>query len=135
MEITENQDLIAPGTGTGRGSHLFKCGPPELLALSATQEHAVPQDPLHPQDLPGLQSHLRISHIGGANHSNLPWTLTLDEAIRSIELGHYSFIVVRDGRRTEVQVAQTGDGRKYLRCAADGTGTGTDTLSALPDCP
>lgn len=103
------------------------------MVSTSDQEHAVPQDPLHPQDLPGLQSHLCISHIGGANHSNLPWTLTLDEAIRSIELGHYSFIVVRDGRRTEVQVAQTREGNKYLRCAADAAET--DTLSELADCP
>lgn len=82
---------------------------------------------------PSPESHLRISHIGGANNSNLPWTLTVDEAIRSMELGHYSFIVVRDGRRTEVQLAQNREGQKYLRCAADGTDT--DTLSALPDCP
>ena len=59
--------------------------------------------------------------------------LTVGEAIRSIELGHYNFIVVRDGRRTEVQVAQTPDGQKYLRCAADGTGN--DTLAGLADCP
>lgn len=77
--------------------------------------------------------HLRISHVGGANNSNLPWTLTVEEAIRTIELKQYSFIVIRDGRRTEVQVAQAKSGEKYLRCAADAAGI--DTLLALPDCP
>ncbi|MFC5496881.1 DUF3892 domain-containing protein [Caenimonas terrae] len=79
------------------------------------------------------QQPLRISHIGGTNNSKLPWTLTVDEAIRTIELRQYTFLVVRDGRRTEVQVAQTGEGQKYLRCAADAAGT--DTLGSLPDCP
>ncbi len=79
------------------------------------------------------EPHLRISHVGGANSSNLPWTLTVEEAIRSMELGHYNFLVVREGRRTEVQVAQTREGNKYLRCAADGAEG--DTLAALADCP
>ena len=75
----------------------------------------------------------RISHIGGANNSNLPWTLTVEEAIRTIELKQYNFVVIRDGRRTEVQVAQAENGQKYLRCAADVAGV--DTLFVLPDCP
>jgi hypothetical protein len=78
------------------------------------------------------QAQPRVTHVGGANNSNLPWTLTVDEAIRTMELKQYNFIVVRDGRRTEVQVAHA-DGRKYLRCACDGEGD--DTLSGLPDCP
>jgi hypothetical protein len=79
------------------------------------------------------QSHLRISHVGGANNSNLPWTLTVEEAIRTIELKQYGFVVLRGGRRTEVQVAQAPSGEKFLRCAADASGL--DTLLALPDCP
>ena len=79
------------------------------------------------------QDQLRISHVGGANNSNLPWTLTVEEAIRTIELKQYAFVVVRDGRRTEVQVAQDGKGQKTLRCASDGPGV--NTLLVLPDCP
>ena len=79
------------------------------------------------------QAHLRISHVGGANSSSLPWTLTVEEAIRTVELKQYSFIVVREGRRTEVQVACTDHGQKYLRCASDAAGA--ETLAALPDCP
>jgi len=78
------------------------------------------------------QPQSRISHVGGANNSGLPWTLTVDEAIRTIELKQYNFVVIREGRRTEVQVAQAAEG-KYLRCACDGAGE--DTLFGLPDCP
>jgi hypothetical protein len=80
-----------------------------------------------------LEPPLRISHVGGANNSGLPWTLTVEEAIRTIELRQYNFIVVREGRRTEVQVVQGADGAKSLRCACDAAGA--DTLSSLPDCP
>ena len=76
---------------------------------------------------------LRVTHVGGANNSNLPWTLTVEDAIRTIELKQYAFVVIRDGRRTEVQVAQTGQGQKYLRCASDAPGA--STLLVLPDCP
>lgn len=78
------------------------------------------------------QTQLRISHVGGANNANLPWTLTVEEAIRTIELKQYAFVVILDGRRTDVQVAHTGTGQKYLRCAADAPGM--STLLVLPDC-
>jgi len=91
------------------------------LKIFCTRKNADPQAPT------------RITHVGGANNSGLPWTLTVDEAIRTIELKQYNFVVIRDGRRTEVQVAQAGPGRKYLRCACDAAGD--DTLAGLPDCP
>lgn len=75
----------------------------------------------------------RISHVGGASNASLPWTLTVEEAIRTIELKQYNFVVIRNGRRTEVQVALDDNGEKYLRCAADFAGV--DTLALLPDCP
>ncbi len=77
--------------------------------------------------------HLAISHIGGANtNSSLPWTLTVEEAIRTIELKHYNFIVMLGTRRAEVVVAHAKSGEKYLRCAADGLDR--QTLLGLPDC-
>ena len=79
------------------------------------------------------EAHLAISHVGGANNSNLPWTLTVQEAIRTIELKQYTFIVKIGSRRAEVLVAQSESGAKSLRCAADGVDG--DTLSRLPDCP
>jgi hypothetical protein len=79
------------------------------------------------------EPHLSISHVGGANNSKLPWTLTVDEAIRTLELKQYAFYVMLDGRRTDVFVAQTKAGQKYLKCTAD-IHQG-DTLAGLPDCP
>jgi hypothetical protein len=79
------------------------------------------------------QAHLAITHVGGANNSHMPWTLTVDEAIRTIELKQYTFVVMKDGRRTEVLVAQSRTGQKYLKCTIDGIEGGT--LSQLPDCP
>jgi hypothetical protein len=79
------------------------------------------------------ETHLAVSHVGGANSSNLPWTLTVEDAIRTLELKQYAFYVVLNGRRTDVFVAQTKAGQKYLKCTADIAGG--DTLSGLPDCP
>ncbi|MDB5942812.1 MAG: hypothetical protein JWQ13_2378 [Ramlibacter sp.] len=79
------------------------------------------------------EPHLAISHVGGANNGNLPWTLAVEDAIRTIELKQYTFHVILDGKRTEVFVAQTRAGEKYLKCTADILEG--DTLSRLPDCP
>jgi hypothetical protein len=79
------------------------------------------------------EPHLRVSHVGGANNSKLPWTLSVDEAIRTLELKQYTFYVMLDGRRTDVFVAQTKAGEKYLKCTADIVEG--NTLASLPDCP
>lgn len=79
------------------------------------------------------EPHLAISHIGGANNSKLPWTLTVEEAIRTLELRQYSFVVMLGTRRSEVVVAQARGGAKYLRCTADSVPG--ETLLGLPDCP
>ena len=77
--------------------------------------------------------HLAISHVGGVNSSKLPWTLSVADAIRTLELKQYAFYVMLDTRRTDVFVAQTKTGHKYLKCTADIIEG--DTLSALADCP
>lgn len=79
------------------------------------------------------QAHLSISHIGGVNSNKRPWTLTVEDAIRTLELKQYRYCVMLDGRRTEVYVAQTPSGEKYLKCGADFRDG--DTLTSLPDCP
>lgn len=79
------------------------------------------------------ETHLAVSHVGGANNSNLPWTLAVEDAIRTIELKQYAFYVMLERRRTGVFVAQTRAGEKYLKCTADIVEG--DTLSRLPDCP
>lgn len=77
--------------------------------------------------------HLAISHVGGANSSKLPWTLSVEDAMRTLELKQYAFYVMIGSRRTEVFVAQTRVGQKYLKCTADIVEG--DTLSGMPDCP
>ncbi len=77
--------------------------------------------------------HLAISHVGGVNSSKLPWTLSVQDAIHTLELKQYAFYVMLDTRRTDVFVAQTKGGHKYLKCTADIVEG--DTLSGLADCP
>ncbi|MDB5947972.1 MAG: hypothetical protein JWQ33_2998 [Ramlibacter sp.] len=77
--------------------------------------------------------HLAVSHVGGINSSKLPWTLSVEDAIRTLELKQYAFYVTLNGRRTDVFVAQTRNGQKYLKCTADIIEG--DTLSGLADCP
>jgi hypothetical protein len=77
--------------------------------------------------------HLAISHVGGVNTSKLPWTLSVEDAIRTLELKQYAFYVMLETRRTDVFVAQTKSGHKYLKCTADIIEG--DTLSGLADCP
>lgn len=78
------------------------------------------------------EAHLRISHIGGVNNSNLPWTLTVDEAVRTLEHKQYSYYVMLGTRRAEVVLAYTPSGAKYLRISADNHEV--STLCSLPDC-
>lgn len=79
------------------------------------------------------EPHRSISHIGGINNGKLPWTLSVEDAIRTLELKQYSYcVVLEDGRRTDVFVAQTKAGEKYLKCTADIIEG--DTLASLPDC-
>ncbi len=71
-----------------------------------------------------------ITHVGGYGTSQ--WKLTLDEAIRYIESGEWSFYTLVGGHRRDVVVASRS-GRKYLRTTADADTP--DNLLSLPECP
>lgn len=73
----------------------------------------------------------RITHVGGI-HINQRLKLTLDDAIKSIENGTYSFYTSVNGHVREVVVA-TRSGKKYLRTEADSDTP--DNLLSLPECP
>ncbi|WP_406823957.1 DUF3892 domain-containing protein [Pedobacter sp. KACC 23697] len=73
----------------------------------------------------------RITHVGGI-HSNQRWKLTLDDAIKSIENGTYSFYTSVNGHVRKVVVA-TRSGKKYLKTEADSDTP--DNLLSLPECP
>lgn len=74
----------------------------------------------------------RITHVGGYVTSQ--WKLTLAEAIHHIErLGWTFYTRGKNGHRTNVIVATSRYGYKYLRTEADYDTP--DNLLHLPECP
>jgi len=81
-----------------------------------------------------FSAHERIRNIGGRNPGGDRWRLTLDEAIRGIERGEWSFYVERPaGDRVDVVIATSAYGNRYLKTTADGEQP--NNLLSLPECP
>jgi hypothetical protein len=79
-------------------------------------------------------AHDRIHSIGGVNGDGTRWKLSQQQAIADVEAGKCSFYVERPaGHRTNVIVATSRYGNKYLKTTADGEQP--DNLLALPECP
>ncbi len=74
----------------------------------------------------------RITHVGGPNPDGRHWKLSLDEAIKGVEIGKYDFFVKAYGREVEVVVSTSRAGRKYLRTVADSYDP--NNLLSLPEC-
>jgi len=77
-----------------------------------------------------LNAYERITHVGGV-HNQARWKYSLDDAIRYIENGVYSFYTSVGGHERNVLVA-TRNGRKYLKTEADADTP--DNLLSLPEC-
>lgn len=82
---------------------------------------------------PRINPHERISAVGGVNPDGNRWKLTLNQAIAGIESGQYSFYVQVGREYSDVYVAVSGSGHKYLKTRADNTTV--DNLLSLPECP
>lgn len=80
-----------------------------------------------------LSAYERISHIGGVNGDGSSWKLTLDEAIKGIKSGKWSFFVRKGGHVVYVEVARSAAGNEYLKTENDGDNP--DNLLSLPECP
>jgi hypothetical protein len=73
----------------------------------------------------------RISHVGG--FTDRQWKITVDDAIRHIESGEWSFYVRVGNHDVDVIVAVSRYGNKYLRTTGDSDTK--DNLLSLPECP
>lgn len=73
----------------------------------------------------------RIQFVGGV-HDGTRWKLSVNEAIKAIEQGKYSFYTHVNGHTRNVIVA-TRNGIKYLKTEADYDTP--DNLLSLPECP
>ena len=60
-----------------------------------------------------------ITHIGGRNPDGTRWRLTQTDAIRRIETGANRFYVESGGHHTNVIVAVSRFGNKYIKTEAD----------------
>ena len=74
-----------------------------------------------------------ISNIGGVNNNGTRWKMSQTEAIKDIGLGTYEFFVKAGSAETNVIVATSSQGNKYLKTEADSTTK--DNLLSLPECP
>lgn len=74
-----------------------------------------------------------IQNVGGINHDNTRWRLSLDDAVAGARNGTYDFYVVQGGHEVAVVTAISQAGNYYLKTVADGYMP--DNLLSLVECP
>lgn len=76
--------------------------------------------------------HEKIINIGGVNPDNSQWRQSQEKAIQNIEDSKCSFYVISNGIKTNLIVAKSAFGHKYLKTQADSTTS--NNLLSLPEC-
>jgi hypothetical protein len=74
-----------------------------------------------------------IQNVGGVNADGSRWRMSEKDAIAGIEGGQYAFWTKGGGQKTDVIIAVSAAGNKYLKTRADTTTK--DNLLSLPECP
>ena len=79
-----------------------------------------------------LNHHQRLLSIGGTNPDGSRWQISEQQAIAAIEARKWSFYIASAGQETEIIIALSKYGTKYLKTALDRVQP--DGLLALPEC-
>ena len=80
-----------------------------------------------------LNPYERILYIGGVGPDGKRWKISQQQTIEYIETKKFSFYVVVNSLQTNVIVAKSQFGHKYLKTEADSEGV--NNLLSLPECP
>ncbi len=59
-----------------------------------------------------------ITHLAGRNPDGSRWELDATDALAALELGLFSFYVIRQGRVVDI-VAGVFEGHQYLKCSGE----------------
>lgn len=79
------------------------------------------------------EPHSRIKNVGGVNNNGTQWNFSQEQIIHDIESGEYQYYVRVDEKPVFVTVAESPEGKKYIKTEQDADHP--DTLLDLPGFP